>query len=47
MGEKSPGIYEVVTRHQDAIVDMVEALKALTGIVEELAKEVAVLKGEK
>lgn len=46
MGEKAPNIYEVVTRHQQAIVDMVEAIKALTGILEELVQDVATLKGE-
>lgn len=47
MAEKAPNIYEVVTRHNQAIVDLVEAVKALTGILEELVDDVAKLKGEK
>jgi hypothetical protein len=47
MTEKSANIYEVVTRHQEAILQLMEAVKALTGILEELVDDVAKLKGEK
>lgn len=40
-------ILEVLALHQKMAASMAEAVKLLTGIVEELAHDVAVLKGEK
>lgn len=47
MADKAPNIYEVVTCHNEAILSLMEAVKALTGILEELVDDVAKLKGEK